>query len=34
VTSGNNGAFNAGAGYDMISGVGVPNEKKLIAALS
>ena len=34
VTSGNNGAFNAGAGYDMITGVGVPNVKKLIAALS
>src|ERR1051326_981578 len=33
VTSGNNGAFTAGPGYDMVTGIGVPNIKKLIAAL-
>ena len=34
VSSGNNGAFHAGPGYDMVTGVGVPNVKKLIAALT
>jgi len=34
ITSGSNGAFTAGPGYDMVSGIGVPNIKKLIAALT
>jgi kumamolisin len=34
IKSGNNGAFQAGPGYDMVTGVGVPNVKKLIAALT
>jgi kumamolisin len=33
ITSGTNGAFNAGAGYDLVTGVGVPNVKELIARL-
>jgi kumamolisin len=33
VTSGNNGAFTAGPGYDMVTGIGVPIIKKLIQAL-
>ena len=33
ITAGNNGAFNAAAGYDMVTGLGVPNVKGLIAAL-
>jgi kumamolisin len=33
ITSGSNGAFSASAGYDMITGIGVPNVKQLIAAL-
>ena len=33
VKSGSNGAFTAGPGYDMVTGIGVPNVKKLIAAL-
>jgi kumamolisin len=33
ITAGNNGAFNAAAGYDMVTGLGVPNVKALIAAL-
>jgi kumamolisin len=31
---GNNGAYDAGAGYDSITGLGVPNIKALIAALT
>jgi len=34
ITSGNNGAFTAAAGYDMVTGIGVPNVKKLIRALT
>jgi kumamolisin len=34
ITSGTNGAFNAGAGYDMVTGIGVPNVKQLMAALT
>jgi kumamolisin len=33
ITAGSNGAFSASAGYDMITGIGVPNLKQLIAAL-
>ena len=33
ITTGSNGAFDAGAGYDMVTGLGVPNVAKLIAAL-
>ncbi|MDQ6889698.1 MAG: S53 family peptidase [Bacteroidota bacterium] len=33
VVSGNNGAYNAGQGYDMITGLGVPDIKELISAL-
>lgn len=34
VVSGSNGAYNAGPGYDLVTGLGVPNVKELIAALS
>src|SRR5438105_1232767 len=34
IKSGNNGAFQAGTGYDMITGIGVPNVKELIKALT
>jgi len=34
VTSGSNGAFTAGPGYDMVTGIGVPSIKKLIQALT
>jgi kumamolisin len=34
VTSGSNGAFAAGVGYDMVTGIGVPNVKELIRALT
>jgi len=34
ITDGTNGGFNAGAGYDMVTGLGVPNVKKLIAKLT
>jgi kumamolisin len=33
ITSGNNGAFDAGPGYDMVTGIGVPNLKELSKAL-
>lgn len=33
ITSGTNGAYNAGVGYDMCTGVGSPNIANLIAAL-
>jgi len=33
ITSGNNGAYSAGAGYDMVTGIGVPNVQTLAAAL-
>jgi len=33
VTAGSNGAFSASAGYDMVTGIGVPNVKQLISAL-
>lgn len=33
VTSGSNGAFSAGPGYDLVTGLGVPNVKALIQAL-
>lgn len=34
IKTGNNGAFHAGPGYDQVTGIGVPNIKKLIAALT
>jgi len=34
IKSGSNGAFAAGAGYDLVTGLGVPDVKKLIAALT
>lgn len=33
ITNGNNGAYKAGAGYDMVSGIGVPNITELVKAL-
>jgi kumamolisin len=34
IVEGNNGAFDAGPGYDMVTGLGVPNIKQLIATLT
>jgi len=34
IKSGNNGGFQAHAGYDQVTGIGVPNVKKLIAAVT
>jgi kumamolisin len=34
IQKGNNGAFNAGPGYDLITGIGVPNVKELVKTLS
>jgi len=34
ITDGNNGAFDAGPGHDMVTGIGVPNMKQLIAVLT
>jgi kumamolisin len=34
VTSGSNGAFSAGPGYDLVTGLGVPNVAALIQALT
>jgi kumamolisin len=34
IQSGSNGAFKAGAGYDLVTGIGVPNIKELIRSLS
>ena len=33
ITAGSNGAFDAGSGYDMVTGLGVPNVAQLIQAL-
>ncbi len=33
ITAGSNGAYSAGAGYDMVTGIGVPNVAALISAL-
>jgi kumamolisin len=33
VVSGSNGAFHCGPGYDMVTGIGVPNVKELIARI-
>jgi kumamolisin len=33
ITRGSNGQFEARAGYDLVTGLGVPNMKALIAAL-
>src|SRR5439155_1979627 len=34
IKAGTNGAFNAGAGYDLVTGLGVPNVKELVKALT
>ena len=34
ITDGTNGAFNAGPGYDRVTGIGVPSMKNLLVALS
>lgn len=34
VTSGSNGEFNAGSGYDQVTGIGVPSIKNLVQALT
>jgi len=34
IQTGNNGAFNAAPGHDMVTGIGVPNVKELIRALT
>jgi kumamolisin len=34
IVDGNNGVFDAGPGYDMVTGVGVPDIRQLIAALT
>ena len=34
IQAGNNGAYHAVSGYDLVSGLGVPNVKALIQALS
>ena len=33
ITSGNNGAYNAGLGYDMVTGIGVPVVSSLVSAI-
>ena len=33
IDSGSNGAFSAGPGYDLVTGVGVPNVKALVQAV-
>jgi kumamolisin len=34
IHTGSNGAFSAGPGYDLVTGIGVPNVKELITALT
>ena len=34
IKAGTNGAFQAGAGYDLVTGIGVPNVRELIKALA
>jgi kumamolisin len=34
ITEGSNGAFSAGPGYDRVTGIGVPNMKELVNALT
>ena len=34
IKTGSNGAFHAGPGYDMVTGIGVPNVKRLISVLT
>jgi kumamolisin len=34
IKTGSNGAFRAGPGYDMVTGLGVPNVRELIRALT
>jgi kumamolisin len=33
IVSGTNGAYNAGTGYDMVTGIGVPDIRALLANL-
>jgi kumamolisin len=33
ILQGTNGAFSAGPGYDLVTGIGVPNVKALIQSL-
>lgn len=33
ITQGSNGAYHANSGYDMVTGIGVPNVKTLMASL-
>ena len=33
IVDGSNGAYHAGPGYDMVTGIGVPSTKDLIAKL-
>ncbi len=33
ITSGSNGDFSAGSGYDMVTGIGVPDVRELLTAL-
>ena len=33
ITSGNNGSYSCGVGYDTVTGIGTPNIKNLITAL-
>jgi kumamolisin len=34
ITQGSNGHYNAGPGYDMVTGIGVPNVKELVSKLT
>jgi hypothetical protein len=34
ITAGSNGAYSAGSGYDMVTGIGVPNVAELIKAFT
>jgi len=34
ITSGSNGAYNAGSGYDLVTGVGTPNVSALVQAIA
>jgi len=34
IAKGSNGVFSAGAGYDLVTGIGVPNVKELIRVLT
>ena len=34
IKSGSNGAYSAGSGYDIVTGIGVPNVKQLMQQLT